>query len=407
MSSSLTASAFTGSSSTGFREGGPRWEFAVAIPQFMRLRPGAVEYEGAVSTFVEGENYILKHYNVLIEERLYTSFWVDSEGVIVQVSVPTEGVVAVRQEYRPKPFEKEDARAHKDTIELKGVVFEEKQVRVESPAGIIGATLTLPKGEGPFPAVLLVQDFQPVDRDGNPPAENIRKANPWKQLAFAFAEKGIATLRYDSRGVGESAGDPAMLTLGGRVSEVRALAALFRNESKVDKARIFFLGQGLGSWTAARAAVRKSPPEPSSWPSDEARPQDLEGAGLDDAEPRGTAGCLLRTGGPRVGSPERGEGVGELQGFEALHPRDKGTERPRSRHGGQEPQVPSFFAYPDKDNTILPFHGEILLKESGGSFKPAYLKGVGHALTGVDEKGNQNALIEKGVLGPLFDFILR
>ncbi|HQQ47657.1 MAG TPA: alpha/beta hydrolase [Acidobacteriota bacterium] len=390
------------------REGGPRWEFAIAIPQFMRLRPGAVEYEGAVSTFVDGENFILKHYNVLIEERLYTSFWVDSEGVIVQVSVPTEGVVAVRQEYRPKPFEKEDARAHKDTIELKGVVFEEKQVRVESPAGIIGATLTLPKGEGPFPAVLLVQDFQPVDRDGNAPLENIRKANPWKQLAFAFAEKGIATLRYDSRGVGESAGDPAMLTLGGRVSEVRALAALFRNESKVDKARIFFLGQGLGSWTAARAAREEKPagavfvafpmkPVLRIWKEQVSMMQNLEGQQAAYSELEALESAL-----------QKGEKEWEsFRGLKLYIPVIKELSGLDPAEEIRGLKVPSFFAYPDKDNTILPFHGEILLKESGGSFKPAYLKGVGHALTGVDEKGNQNALIEKGVLGPLFDFILR
>jgi pimeloyl-ACP methyl ester carboxylesterase len=199
-----------------------------------------------------------------------------------------------------------------------------------------------------------------------------------------------------------------MLTLGGRVSEVRALAALFRNESKVDKARIFFLGQGLGSWTAARAAREEKPagavfvafpmkPVLRIWKEQVSMMQNLEGQQAAYSELEALESALQK--GEKEWESFRGSKlyipvIKELSGLDpAMEVRSL--------------KVPSFFAYPDKDNTILPFHGEILLKESGGSFKPAYLKGVGHALTGVDEKGNQNALIEKGVLGPLFDFILR
>jgi len=387
---------------------GPRWEFTVAIPQFMRLRPAAVEYEGIVNTYIGGSSYIVKHYDLLIDEKLYTSFWVDAAGAIVQMSVPTEGVVAVRVDYQIKPFEKEQPRVVKESIEMSGGAFDEKAVRVESGSGVIGATITMPHGEGPFPAAVLVQDFLPVDRDGNLPGDDVRKANPWKQVALAFAEKGIATLRFDSRGIGESAGDAALLGLAGRKAEVAALEAYLAAQPKIDGKRVFLLGQGLGGWPVLREAAEGKaaglvfigfPMKPvlRVWKEQVSMMQNLEGqqAAYGELEALGTA--ISKGGkewetfrGARLNIPV----IKELSLFDPVA-EVKGIK------------VPALFAYPDKDNVIMPFHGEILDKESGGAFKPVYLKGVGHSLTPVDEAGNQKAILDKDSLAPVFDFILK
>jgi pimeloyl-ACP methyl ester carboxylesterase len=65
-------------------------------------------------------------------------------------------------------------------------------------------TLTLPVGAGPHPAVLLLHGSGRLDRDAN--AGRLRmELGP--SLAAALAKRGIASLRYDRRGVGASGGD--------------------------------------------------------------------------------------------------------------------------------------------------------------------------------------------------------
>src|SRR6185369_4322477 len=56
------------------------------------------------------------------------------------------------------------------------------------------ATLTLPTGTGPFPAVVLVHGSGPNDRD-----ETIGPNKPFQDLAQGLASQGIAVLRYEKR----------------------------------------------------------------------------------------------------------------------------------------------------------------------------------------------------------------
>ncbi len=69
---------------------------------------------------------------------------------------------------------------------------------------LLAGTATLPAAPGPHPAVLLLHGSGRLDRDGN--AGRLRM-NLGPPLAAALAERGIATLRYDRRGVGASPGD--------------------------------------------------------------------------------------------------------------------------------------------------------------------------------------------------------
>jgi pimeloyl-ACP methyl ester carboxylesterase len=65
-------------------------------------------------------------------------------------------------------------------------------------------TLTLPAGPGPHPAVLLLHGSGKLDRDANAGRVKMAFGPP---LAAALAERGIATLRYDRRGIGATSGD--------------------------------------------------------------------------------------------------------------------------------------------------------------------------------------------------------
>lgn len=82
------------------------------------------------------------------------------------------------------------------------MIFEEA-AKLETPSGNLYGTLLLPRSKRKMPVVLLIAGSGPTDRDGNSPLLNGAN-NSLKLLAEGLAAKGIASLRYDKRGVGES-----------------------------------------------------------------------------------------------------------------------------------------------------------------------------------------------------------
>jgi pimeloyl-ACP methyl ester carboxylesterase len=76
-------------------------------------------------------------------------------------------------------------------------------VRLETPTGTLFGTLELPKSVGRFPVVLLISGSGPTDRNGNSailPGAN----NSLAYLAEELAARGIASVRYDKRGIAQS-----------------------------------------------------------------------------------------------------------------------------------------------------------------------------------------------------------
>ena len=111
-------------------------------------------------------------------------------------------------------------------------------------------TLTIPKGEGPFPAVVLVHGSGPQDRD-----ETILANKPFKDIAWGLASRGIAVLRYDKRT--KVYRDPAKWNKNYTVKEEvidDALAALkvLRGSARIDPKRIFVLGHSNGGLLSPR-----------------------------------------------------------------------------------------------------------------------------------------------------------
>ena len=80
----------------------------------------------------------------------------------------------------------------------------EQEVVLAVAGGVLHGTLSMPDGQGKVPVVLLHAGSGPTDRNGNSamlPGQN----NALRMLAEALARNGIATLRYDKRGIGASA----------------------------------------------------------------------------------------------------------------------------------------------------------------------------------------------------------
>ena len=119
------------------------------------------------------------------------------------------------------------------------------------PAPLHG-TLLLPDGAGPHPALLLVAGSGPVDRDGNLPG---LVNNSLRMLAEGLAERGVATLRTDKRGVGAShaaAPDEAALTLDAYVSDTARWWHALAGDPGIS--RVGLLGHSEGALIATLAA---------------------------------------------------------------------------------------------------------------------------------------------------------
>jgi len=79
----------------------------------------------------------------------------------------------------------------------------EEAVTLATPAGNIAGTVELPAAKFPVPAVLIIAGSGPTDRNGNSPILP-GPNNSLKMLADSLAARGIASLRYDKRGIGGS-----------------------------------------------------------------------------------------------------------------------------------------------------------------------------------------------------------
>ena len=135
--------------------------------------------------------------------------------------------------------------------------YREENVTFNNPVSRLnlGGTLTVPPGRGPFPAVVLVSDLGAQDRDGTVGDYHLLGA-----LADHLTRRGVAVLRYDDRGVGQSGGSNSTATTAMRVSDVQAALNFLRARLEINIARIGVVGHGEGANVALLTAGRPLPP---------------------------------------------------------------------------------------------------------------------------------------------------
>lgn len=80
----------------------------------------------------------------------------------------------------------------------------DQPISLETEDGTVHGSLNLPGAGPPVPVALIIAGSGPTTRDGN--VQGMPGNNAYRLLAEALAERGIASVRYDKRGVGESAG---------------------------------------------------------------------------------------------------------------------------------------------------------------------------------------------------------
>src|SRR5690606_1452342 len=98
---------------------------------------------------------------------------------------------------------------------------------------------------GRYPAALLITGSGPQNRD-----EELMGHRPFRVLADQLTRRGIAVLRVDDRGVGESTGDFSGATSADFASDVRAGVAYLKSRDDVDAAAIGLIGHSEGGLIA-------------------------------------------------------------------------------------------------------------------------------------------------------------
>jgi uncharacterized protein len=137
---------------------------------------------------------------------------------------------------------------------VKPEVFTETDVTVGKAPWALPGTLSMPKGAGPFPAVILLAGSGPQDRD-----ETIGPNKPLRDLAWGLASNGIAVLRYEKRTTAygaKMAADPTKITVHQEtMDDAEAAISLLRATAGIDPARIVIAGHSLGGYLAPRIAT--------------------------------------------------------------------------------------------------------------------------------------------------------
>ena len=129
--------------------------------------------------------------------------------------------------------------------------YRQEEVSFENGDITLAGTLTLPAGNGPFPAVLLISGSGPQNRD-----EEVFGHKPFLVLSDHLTRAGISVLRVDDRGVGESTGDSDNATSEDFADDALAGVDFLLSRPRIDPERIGLIGHSEGGIVAPMVVSR-------------------------------------------------------------------------------------------------------------------------------------------------------
>ncbi|MBN2489939.1 MAG: alpha/beta fold hydrolase [Planctomycetes bacterium] len=148
----------------------------------------------------------------------------------------------------------QDPAAYEAPAYVRREAFREVECEFGEARWRLPGTLALPEGDGPFAAVVLVHGSGPNDRN-----ETVGPNQPFKDLAWGLASRGIAVLRYEKRTRihgAEMAGMTDLTVKEETVDDALLAVAWLRARSDIDAARVFVLGHSLGGMLVPRIGAR-------------------------------------------------------------------------------------------------------------------------------------------------------
>ena len=135
---------------------------------------------------------------------------------------------------KPYPYYSED------------ITFQNKKANIT-----LAGTLTLPKKEGNFPAVILITGSGPENRD-----EEIFGHKPFLVISDYLTRNGIAVLRFDDRGTAQSTGEFKTATTFDFASDVESAISYLKTRKEINTKKIGLIGHSEGGTIAPIVATK-------------------------------------------------------------------------------------------------------------------------------------------------------
>ncbi len=131
----------------------------------------------------------------------------------------------------------------------------EEEVTFTNPADgvVLSGTLTLPSTQGPFPVVILLHGSAPLDRN-----QSICGHKSFLVLSDYLTRQGIAVLRFDKRGAGESTGNYDTATIEDFAGDALAGVKYLKTRKEISSNQIGLIGFSEGGMTAPLATSKSS-----------------------------------------------------------------------------------------------------------------------------------------------------
>ncbi|NVO32004.1 serine aminopeptidase domain-containing protein [Hymenobacter lapidiphilus] len=219
---------------------GNRFAVLNVVPQRINRIPTTVEQRGDTVLFV-AEQVGCRFKGVRTPEgNRLTGIWSQPgyQTALTLEFVPPPVAAAPKSFKFPPPYRVQEVKFANETDKI-----------------AFAGTLTIPAGEGPFPAVALLSDWGAQDQDG--------RYGDYKLLgglADYLTRRGIAVLRFPDRGVGETGSRTELTSPEDRTRDAQAALQFMRTQPLLDGANLGLLGHGEGGNVALLAAGRPLPP---------------------------------------------------------------------------------------------------------------------------------------------------
>jgi len=156
------------------------------------------------------------------------------EGSISADGKKIEGTWKPQEPKKPFPYNEEEVAYENEKDEIK-----------------LAGTLTLPQGEGPYPAVLLISGSGAQDRN-----EGLLGHKPFLLLSDYLTRRHISVLRVDDRGVGGSTGNLSESTSIDLAEDVLSGIRFLKTRKEIDPERIGLIGHSEGGIIAPIVASK-------------------------------------------------------------------------------------------------------------------------------------------------------
>lgn len=178
---------------------------------------------------------------------------------VVKDSLKIKGVFKQGGMSLPLELKKVDkldvAEVKRPQTPMKPFAYNEEEITFENKDANItlAGSLTFPKEEGKYPAVVMVSGSGPQDRD-----ETLLGHKPFLVIADYLTRNGIAVLRFDDRGVAKSKGNFASATSADFATDALAAVEYLKTRKEINSKKIGIAGHSEGGMIAPMCAVNSN-----------------------------------------------------------------------------------------------------------------------------------------------------